>query len=1550
MTMRSQSIYHNGLCRALVLLSVLTAVGLWLGGGQYAEAGTYTYSTQQRTVNAGILLVKSTGINPNNGVAFTNAAGKPIGPDNPNPYIFQILQQRTDIKPFGWNIVNPLAQKTVTGDIQDRWNARYQAITGNTPPNAGIYQLGQKLTANMAAYWEVSLDQATVSDLSHYDILFISLRGLNLGNNYVTAFSAADSEKLRRFVDGGGQLWVEDEGGTQIADATITTAYPAPTVNPVDAQPFFSIQFHNSGTNGFAQLPISGAVPVRHPTLSSPYFLSNDELNSLGDKTIANYFISLGGNGNAGALPAPDLLSTVLYNSADTLPVITAGQLGAGQVIVTDLGVGNAINDYASVNAKFPTNEGPYGGFNIFAAPAEDLKFLANLISWSSAHPNEFKNSHQNSASADSTSASVTATWSYPVSADGGNATGAAVQTGAAIQGNVAYVTDSLGALHAFDLDPVESLSGTQNPDDGFQDYSLGAPYDQVWVKPFVALGAGTSAPTIATDQHYNGGAPFLLVEKADGTVLTFDAATGSALGTLPNSGGATYVAIQPAPAPTYYNGRVYAAEGSGSVYVYDFSPNPDANNVAHPAHVGVVYQINAADPNLILTSPSVGTVTDTGNDNTANDIVCYVSTELNTYALYLGARGEKLSENGNNYTTKVGSLSPASGTQLEGTAASPPRAYTRDITYGYPVAFATGTFAPASPGTFPGPTNPAGEDLYADYNMDATAGLGSLPAMTVQSSPTSGDLFNYSTPAYDKFGNAIYVANCTSLGTSALVCVHDNLATDSVLDLPIGGEIRWRFRMPTTEDGTVVDADSNNYTDAADANGNPRSLTGAQFFGSPVVDSDGLVYAVANVPGGAAVLCFDKDHTDIDGTPNVTGDVSRIAAGSPLPTGSLSIQQPVPAGTTGGNSEFNIAATNLNSNQYSYNQSTGIINFKTFANTGNVITPNLSEPQEITATIAGNSPVAVPLHTNLVWYTIIQNTVATSSPTLVGNYLFFGSSDGTLHKIYAKPQADGIIGADRFVPPTAKTSSGVEATAQNTSFGQIGAVPSSSNGFMVVNGQNGITAFSSQYTLVTDNSRILELDADGNAAWIADSTNSTTLEGGAPRFVDNASTAKRVTTHVDLNHPSSVTQLTSNDYLVADTGNNRCVRFDRSGKATWELTAFNDEPVPPGSGLVKTNKMLAQGEALTLNQPTSVVISKTYFADPGGGQGTVVHYLIADTGNYRVLDVVDIYNAKGQLVGVPHNLIWVSHTQDIQGRQYRYTSADYYYINGQPYVVALVTNTRINHTGLNNGTTEALGPANADSTGGSIVFLLYDPTHTSPLDGHVTASQSTFDAYLDKTGKFDINAALADPNYSNTNPAIPPALLQLKNPRFLKAYTTPNTTAPIRHFLIADDNGAYDLALLNGATVPVAEWGFTQKDYQAVQTPVSTDQVAKSLIFDRSNISFVPGSIQIVGKASVVVGTQTTSANEYLISTSATNGEPNGPQFDGNGNALLPSPFGGEVFQTTLVQVPFSTALETIESHFNPFSLLPYKYSGPTFSRPGNTGPLVQPTFAGRL
>ena len=136
-----------------------------------------------------------------------------------------------------------------------------------------------------------------------------------------------------------------------------------------------------------------------------------------------------------------------------------------------------------------------------------------------------------------------------------------------------------------------------------------------------------------------------------------------------------------------------------------------------------------------------------------------------------------------------------------------------------------------------------------------------------------------------------------------------------------------------------------------------------------------------------------------------------------------------------------------------------------------------------------------------------------------------------------------------------------------------------------------------------------------------------------------------------------------------------------------------------------------------------------------------------------------------------------------------------------------------------------------------------------------------------------------------------------------------------MQNFLLADDNGVFDLFLDTAGTYTngvknqlIAQWGFTQADYQAAPSLVSGP--------NRTGLTFLPTSLQRTG---------TEAVNGYLMGHYiVANGYSQGQVTPASG-------IGGEV----------------LELNSNNPTLVTQVYSA--FSKPSNTSPLSQPAFAVR-
>lgn len=1486
-----------------LLLSALTAAALAAGGGlsgiRPASAAGYVF--QQHTLNAGVLVndVNATGAGPTS---------------NPAPYLFYVLNNRADVRPVDLNLVNPLAPTTISSAILNRW----------TPSGANAvapYTLGQAVTPNMAPYWEVSLNNASDSQLSQYNVLYLRADGIQFAPNV--------NEKLRRFVDNGGQLIVE-----------YRTA-----ANPIGL-------FTGTGTSGtptYAGLPVNQpmqppVVFLRHPIISQPYLLSPQDVAGLTTQPPGTNPSPIGFiNANAGdlihgagasneynSLFSPVLLGSTASNSAGT--VVSAAQIGAGQVVATALSLGGGVSGH---------NAATFAPTDLSAASTPDLKLLANILTWSESHPSENKTSYGNASSTGL--ASFSPAWQYGVTTTPG-ATSVA-PPGAAVWGNFVFAVDAHGILRAFDAYPSENLTGTANAF-GAEQVMLGlsmyptTSYDEIWE---TSVGTYASAPTVAS---FNG-TNYVFIEKSDGTLAAFNAVTGAAFAlpaapvSSPGSFSQLTVPVN-APSPTFYDGRLYAGQVNGTMHVYDLNGNPSAVVTLNPSPPS-----SGTEP--VTAAPSVGTLAD-GNTNV---LIAVVPTTLNIYTVLLGGRNEPLvpylsfgTQTGysisrlgrydlTNIFADTGATAPAllpydfNGTVLMNTTLSTATTSSQDplfgttVTGGYFTDWNMNFAASASTNTPPYQVN---LNYISASNSDA-----------VSATPVPATFM--SAPAIARNGDYYYTE--TQGTNSYIVGVRNNPLYSRV-------QLKFRFRMPTTTDAATypvypvvgaagvrwdyVDGDNVNYNNTNYNNtGVSVSLVDYHFVGAPVVDDQDNVYVAATNGTNATVLCFRG---------------GQQASASPVPANpaldltseSVSITQ---KDENAGMDNTSGKGDGINGQ---YTASPASIQFYNFGRSQNQrqIAGLVTEPQplmdvSVDPGVPTGTTTTLLMHTNLAWFTApFPLTVTTvngttmvsqiSGLTQVGTSLLL--TDGAnLYRLSANP----LVGTGRVVsagPSVAPVGAGTVASA-----------PSVGGSVLVINGTNGLAARTRQITVIADANRILGVDGDGNAVWAVDATTRT-----------DATQTPPVSTKVGFSHPTALSQFAPNDYLVADPGSSRCVRFDSAGNVLWELTRFQD---PYG--------LLGAGQPLTLSQPSSVV-TRTAIVPAGAALyagDTATYYLVADSGNNRVIEVADFVKLTTGVTEGNHVLTWASHTGDRYGRAYRYGSAAYYPNltlgpNGIS-IAATVTNTRLAPLTPSGG----LGAVSGDAPGGSLVVFNY------PANPQAFSAAPTNDLVYTTAGFY---AASATGTYTP---------FTIRSPRFLQLVSSASASAPVSpnpnhvpafDFLYADDNGAFDLtydALRKAFIAEPDRLQFTPTNYQNMSyrttgaSPVTlfvpalgvTDTVSSGANMNnlRANLPFIPTCVQELSSDSQAVSGVTQTTRRYLITQNYSQGELGNVNLTTTGAGVgvgavtsATGKLGGEVFEVDVTYPPASG---------NPAVTTPGGFGvNETLSHPNLTGPLTQPTYAVRL
>ncbi len=530
------------------------------------SAKSFRYAERKRQIKVANLLVDSAMQNPSQGISPDNL-------ENPDPHVWYILN-RSPLKPPGWEFVNPLAPSTVTEEIRRRWINR---AGGGTDPGLAYFNVGDPITKNMGAYWEVRLTPENFDELVKYDMLFIS-------NHRMTAFTDADRALLKRLIDAGGQVFVDDCWGmnigraddsspprfefnyTQDQPASPGTRYPgidwdgddnpARQLRTSAAQGFaVTLQFHAGGAS-------SGVAVIKdrqHPLLTNPYWLTQYECNNLGDKFVQSYRI---------VQYDWRTLFPVLNNGAydtDTDPVwapygrpyLAAGKFGGGRIIVCAGDIGCKINDTVSgglsYNGPSGLNSGIFCG-NDFTNPDTnprwrgDMYLMFNMLTWAEEWSSGRNTPRNTGSSREVLSESMAESERLqretivPLPADYTDAAEAlnALVSSPTVTNGVIYVVapptaNAPAVLLALDADPSRDMDRDNNPDDGLQGSALGIDWpahDLLWYHEFDP-GVVITTPPVTARVPMGGGTngDIVIVGDHNGIVYAFEALPRSASG-----------------------------------------------------------------------------------------------------------------------------------------------------------------------------------------------------------------------------------------------------------------------------------------------------------------------------------------------------------------------------------------------------------------------------------------------------------------------------------------------------------------------------------------------------------------------------------------------------------------------------------------------------------------------------------------------------------------------------------------------------------------------------------------------------------------------------------------------------------------------------------------------------------------------------------------------------------------------------------------------------------------------------------------------------------
>lgn len=579
-----------------MLSRTLGTLGAFAALATLAAAQPQTYGGRSETIRVGTLLTLS---QVQGGLGLES---------NPVPHVWWNLQAQRGPVPGSWRFENPSGPGTMTPGIRNRW--------ANLPGGgAGIPAIGARIAKQDAPYWEVSLDGASQAELSNYDVLLLPVVS-------TLQLTPREREKLRRFVDKGGVLWID-----VLADAT-------PSVDVLNGPP---IPFELANVGAGLQIDLG------HPLMRSPNGLSPQDIVLL--------------QGGSGLTISPtsvtgEALATLASTSRRWRPVVgqsftrqTVGvaHLGEGFVVATTRGISQILNRSVgggantSYRAGDPAND---------AASIAAAKLAVNIVSLPSSSAGVGAGSRGNS--------------SVPVGISAPLINQFRVDSGVSTFGRTPVLYKGLlvvsgpNGIRVYDAKNARDLDGDGNTDDGVFDNIPGA--DLIWSNSSGNFSSATVTEVVDLDADTIE--DLVLVTDSSGALLAFNLQTGAPKSPVSAPSGAEPNSNQ---APTVHENFAYMVDASnnkGRLWVADLRTMQAVNTSASPWNVA-----NAGRFNRPSAAATIGYIPILDNSGGV-DLVAYVpmlpagsNNPAGIVSIWLGSRGEapiNISQNGNQLTVTL--------------------------------------------------------------------------------------------------------------------------------------------------------------------------------------------------------------------------------------------------------------------------------------------------------------------------------------------------------------------------------------------------------------------------------------------------------------------------------------------------------------------------------------------------------------------------------------------------------------------------------------------------------------------------------------------------------------------------------------------------------------------------------------------------------------------------------------------------------------------------------------------------------------------------------
>ncbi|MCE5322470.1 PQQ-binding-like beta-propeller repeat protein [bacterium] len=1234
--------------RTIPFLAIIFGV---IASGLPADAGAYLYSSNRKQINCGIVRLSSYKINQatelgsgygTSGYLLGNGVGE----------LFYLLDNLTSMKPAGWTLENPFA--------------------GSTAASSGS---ARKYTKSEVDYWFVDL--ASTRDLSRMQILYLPAHG-------VVIMDDDDREKLRRFVDGGGVLWVDNSAVSSVL-----------TFDDSASAGFIISDFEFSSALG------TDYIDVRHhPLLTIPYWLTDQDVSILGSNA-GQYCVWPGYDSSSGVPDDFDYLFPVVRNTGiGNPPVIASNAYGGGYIVATA--------DYVG--------RGCYMNYP-YCLPS--LKFAYNLIALSSSWTNARKSPRHSGSSIDTVGGTELAKiWSCPFSSED------EVESAPVIYKNIVYYSRG-DTLYAYDLKPQEDLDGDGDIDDGEDDMPNDTGCDLIWKKPCSGTLSSPVAVTMQDPSKYNSpgdSVDAVMVASTDGTVYVLDTSPTNAGKSLLYSEidwdtGST--CEKPFP-PVFVDGWIYVAgkstDATQSVHIYGFNPvmhyyrsgsdtyksewlrefPSSSSSILYTGGIlksGLCFGYASSNGSGALTGmlywstnrPTSGSTVTSQNDIVFGLPLVIKNDTLQTKKIVgsqvdcqINIKSVKIKNISNIWIKNYGTSDlQISGNPVKNATISSPSEDTAD---GRILCNLSGSAINQNGGEVPGDVI-----ICADYSLDyATAGTGGFVRAPQQIKlPLEPDVSTTGSSSLPK----TEATATTALGRNAMVYINGERDPVELKSLNSGGSVyglqidasaqtnRWNYFLHAGVARSTLENASGYSTSESSNITSPISglvlpgvvmkktgsgwlpLQNPQPLSNPACSGDKVFVTVSGYFGsgsssdynGGALLCFKANP---DFVIRITENAGYDSEGNPIRKAKSLYNS-----TTGGKRVVSIWQPNLlddspldflsgqvgvPASMIDYDKGTITIdNFSTLKlKSSSSVTPNTLSPSLPVWVMVDNVEIPVDFSTwgplgaymstaptgkmsdsvdlsgwnNLLWYYPVDEPIH-SSPVVIGDVVYFMDDKGTIYAIntetgetLGKPIDDDQV---IWKEPSTSTST------SKTNFSIAG-----SNGVLVIPKSDGLYAYSNTTTLVADTNRVMELDGAGELSWAADSIT-------WPAHIPPSLNTKPATTSGPINKPSRVRYISSGELLLTNSGANQVCRIDKSaqvGSMRVEATNVTDDYVYIRwmyDRFSDPKRLLRPGQPTSLNGPTDAILWQETETDGSGDTYQVIHCLVADSGNHRIVDLV---------------------------------------------------------------------------------------------------------------------------------------------------------------------------------------------------------------------------------------------------------------------------------------------------------------------------------------